>query len=159
MNRHSHCPAVEVLTFESLEKTSNEMLKQGEKKTFSSPAEPPDRKKTHSHSLLPSCCSSLLVRIDVFNLLDDIFNSSKPLSQLQNRHDPLRMSRLRFLSFKSALLVNSKTMVQCGILIMVVQRPEDVFSIASKDLRVLFNILGLGTNKVHAERRRGITVF
>ena len=98
---------------------------------------------TRYHSSLPSWCSSLLVRIDVLKHLDAIFNSSTPLSQLQNRHGLLRRSRLTFLSFKSSLLVNSKTMVQRELLIMVVQQLVAIFSTVSKSEDYCILHLGL----------------
>jgi len=42
---------------------------------------------------------------------------------------------------------------------MVVQRLEDVFRIASKDLRVWFNILGPGTNTYMRKDVAGLPYF
>jgi hypothetical protein len=63
--------------------------------------------------------------------------------------------RLRFLSFfKGALLLNFNSLVERELLIMGVQRLEDIFSIISTNLRNWLNILGLGANDVSAERRK-----
>jgi len=60
----------------------------------------------HPHNSLPSCCSMLLVQINVLKHPNEDCNESKPLSQLHNCPGPLL--RLRFLSFKGALFLGFK---------------------------------------------------
>jgi hypothetical protein len=71
------------------------------------------------------------------------------------------MSRLRLLSFNSALLFSPKVVVvvQRELLIVVVQQLEAVFSIVSKDLRALFNISGPGTNTYMRKEVGGLLYF
>jgi hypothetical protein len=86
----------------------------------------------HTHKSLSSCYWLLLVQLSVLKHLNAnlIRPRPKPLSQLWHHHDPLRLRlrlRLRFLSFfKGSLLLNFHKMVQCLILIIVVQQFEDV---------------------------------
>ena len=89
----------------------------------------------HPRNSLSSCCCSLLIPVNVLELSDASFSESKPLSKLQNHHDPLLMLWLRFLSFIS---VDSR--------IMGVQQLEDNLSIIHAHLYAWLNILGLEAN-------------
>jgi hypothetical protein len=101
---------------------------------------------------LCDCYCSQLIRISVFKHFVASFSESKPVSQLSNRHGPLLTVRLMFLSFfKGALLPNLNKMVECEILILVVQHLEDIFNIICLDLHVWLNILSVGAKGVSAD--------
>jgi hypothetical protein len=66
---------------------------------------------------------------------DASFSQSKPLSQLPNRHGPFLRLNLRLLSFfKGVLFQNFNSVVERELLVMGVQRLEDIFSIVSTNL-------------------------
>ena len=72
------------------------------------------------------------------------------------RHSPLLSLRLRLrlLSFfKAASLLNFNRVVERVLLIIGVQRFEDIFSIAGTNLRSWLNAVGLGPKDVRTERR------
>lgn len=72
------------------------------------------------------------------------------------RHGPLLRFRLRLrlLSFfKAASLLNFNRVVERALLIIGVQRFEDIFSTAGTNLRSWLNVVGLGPKDVRTERQ------
>ena len=92
----------------------------------------------HPHNFLSIWCCSLVVPFIFLEHSDAIFSHSKPLSQLPNRRGPLFRLRLRFLNFfKGAVPPNFHSVVERQLLVVGVQRLEDIFSIVSINLRTL----------------------
>ena len=109
----------------------------------------------HPHNSLSSCCYSLLFPIIVLEHPDTTFSQPKPLNLLPNRHGPFVRLRLKFLSFfKGVLFQNFNRVVELELLVMGVQRLEDIFSIVSTDLRNWLNIIGSGSKRPSAERSK-----
>lgn len=82
-----------------------------EKQAFSSPLETSYCKQASTYFHV--CFCSPLVRINVLTHDDASFSESKPLSYLQNRHGPLLILRVVFLSlFEGALLPNVSQIVE-----------------------------------------------
>ena len=87
------------------------------------------------HSSLSRCRCPLLVPVNVLRCLDTSSSHSKPLGHLHNRHG--RLPRLRFC--RGALLPNFNRMVDGELLIILVQRLEDIFSIALTNSHAWFS--------------------
>lgn len=106
----------------------------------------------HPHNSLPSYCS-LLIQISVLKHLAGSVNEYKPLSQLQNHYGSLPGLICRFLAFfKGTLISNFNKMVNCELLIIMIQQLDDIYSITTSYLCTCLNIFGLGAYDVSAEQ-------
>jgi len=119
----------------------------------SCPSESPHSKQASSVLCLvvaARCCN-------VLRHLDGRFIGPNRFSQLQNHHGTRLWMRLRFLGFfKGALLSDFKKTVKIELLITVVQRLEDIFSMVRMNLLPWLDKLGLGANDVNAEWQRQV---
>ena len=87
----------------------------------------------HPHNSLSSCCCSLLVP---YIVLEHPGASFKSVQATQPNSKPSWRFKLRFLSFfKGVLFQKFKSVVERELLVMGVQRLEDIFSIVSTNLR------------------------